>query len=108
MITKETGRIDWSKSSQSIHNLVRGTDPWPGAYTFYKGERMRVWKTEIINDKLSHSSPGTICEVIKDGLLIAAGNGLLKILELQFDSGKRMNVGTYLAGHKMNEGESLE
>lgn len=108
MITKETGRIDWSKSSRSIHNLVRGTDPWPGAFSFYKGERMRVWKTEVTNEKTNHSAPGTICEVKKDGLMVATGDGLLKILELQFDSGKRMNIGTYLAGHRMNEGEILE
>lgn len=108
MISKETGLIDWSDSSQSIHNLVRGTDPWPGAYTFYKGERMRVWKTEVVIGETNHSTFGKICEVMKDGLLIVTGNSLLKILELQFDSGKRMNVGTYLVGHRMIEGEILE
>ena len=47
MMTRETGLIDWNKSAQEIHNLVRGTDPWPGAYTYYKGKRLKVWKTAV-------------------------------------------------------------
>jgi methionyl-tRNA formyltransferase len=47
IMTRETGLIDWNRSAAQIHNLVRGTNPWPGAYTFYKGERMKVWKTAL-------------------------------------------------------------
>ena len=48
-ITRETGLIQWDLPAQQIHNLVRGTNPWPGAYSWFKGERMRVWKTKVIN-----------------------------------------------------------
>ncbi len=50
IMTRETGLIDWNSSAVQIHNLVRGTNPWPGAYTFYKGERMKVWKTASPED----------------------------------------------------------
>lgn len=50
MMTRETGLIDWNKSAFEIHNLVRGTNPWPGAFTFYKGERMKVWKTVLLDE----------------------------------------------------------
>jgi methionyl-tRNA formyltransferase len=47
IMKKEDGLIDWNKSAQEIHDLVRGTNPWPGAYTFYKGGRMKIWETRI-------------------------------------------------------------
>jgi methionyl-tRNA formyltransferase len=106
MIRKETGLINWSKSSKNIHNLVRGTNPWPCAYTFYKNERMRVWKTS--RESISHASaPGTICSSGKEGLYVATGDGVLKILEIQFDSCRKMSVEEYIAGHKIVEGDKL-
>lgn len=106
MISKETGRIDWSKTMEQIHNLVRGTDPWPGAYTFYKGERMRVWKTEYSNIEKA-SKPGEIIEVKKEGILVGTGKGNIMLKEIQFDSGKRLKVEQYLAGHLIDKGELL-
>lgn len=106
MISKETGRIDWSKTMEQIHNLVRGTDPWPGAYTFYKGERMRVWKTEYSNVEKA-SKPGEIIEVKKEGILVGTGKGNIMLKEIQFDSGKRLKVEQYLAGHSIDKGELL-
>lgn len=106
MISKETGCIDWSKTMEQIHNLVRGTDPWPGAYTFYKGERMRVWKTECSNIEKA-SKPGEIIEVKKEGILVGTGKGNIILKEIQFDSGKRLKVEQYLAGHSIDKGELL-
>jgi len=107
MIKKDLGCINWSKSSREIHNLVRGTNPWPGAYTFYKGDRMRVWKTEVIEGVSSGIRPGTISEVSKEGMTVACGTGLLRIQELQFDSCRRMCVSEYICGHRIDEGEVL-
>ncbi len=53
MMTRETGLIDWNMSAGKIHNLVRGTNPWPGAYTFYKGERMKIWKTALLDEDVT-------------------------------------------------------
>jgi methionyl-tRNA formyltransferase len=106
MMKKDTGLIDWNKNSRDIHNLVRGTNPWPGAFTFYQGEKMRVWKTEIL-DKNPGKKPGTILNVGKDGIVVASGDGLLKILEVQFESCRKMCVEDYICGHKIDEGEVL-
>jgi methionyl-tRNA formyltransferase len=106
MISKETGRIDWNRTQEQVHNLVRGTDPWPGAYTFYKGERMRVWKTEQASIEKA-SRPGEILEVKKEGILVGTGKGILILKEIQFDSGKRLKVEQYLAGHSIEKGELL-
>lgn len=107
MMQKDTGLINWTKSAKEIHNLIRGTNPWPGAYSYYAGERMRVWKTEVSDDSGMGKKPGTIYEVGKDGLIVSTGSGILKILEIQFDSGKRMTVEEYIRGHKIDLGEIL-
>ncbi len=106
MISKETGLIEWTKTMEEIHNLVRGIDPWPGAYTFYKGERIRVWKTEH-TDVEKTSKPGEILEVKKEGILVGTGKGNIMLKEIQFDSGKRLKVEQYLAGHSIEKGELL-
>ena len=108
MLDKNLGRIDWTKTSGEIHNLVRGTDPWPGAFSFYKGERIRIWKTLTEGVAGSLKKPGTIVEVSREGILVACGSGAVRIAEVQFDSGRRMSVDSYLAGHTIDEGEILE
>lgn len=117
MMTKETGLIDWSKSAREIHDLVRGTNPWPGAYTFYKGSRMKIWKTTTLEkcpaDQEEHDlleaakkeQPGKIIRITKQSLEVSTGDGCLLISELQFDNGRRMSVSE--CGHNMDEGEIL-
>ncbi len=109
MMKKEMGLIDWSKSAGEIHNLVRGTDPWPGAYTFYRGGRLKIWKTAVIKendpaiDGLVKSAPGKIVKIMKDSLVAVTGDGFLRILQVQFDSSRKLPVSE--CGHNMDEGE---
>jgi methionyl-tRNA formyltransferase len=105
MIKKDTGLIDWAKSAIEIHNLVRGTNPWPVAFTFYKDKRMKIWKTKVIDVKSSGPEPGTICKACKDGLIVSAGTGMLKVLEIQFDSCRTMSIDE--CWHNLHEGEIL-
>jgi len=107
MIKKDLGKIDWSGTSKNIHNLVRGINPWPGAFTYYQGERMRIWKTEVVDEVSEETRPGTICKVNKEGIIVSCGRGLLKIKEIQFDSCRKMSVEEYICGHDILEGELL-
>lgn len=107
IMKKEVGQIDWNKNSNDIHNLVRGTNPWPGAFTEYCGEKMKIWKTETVKKDNVGLKPGTICETGKEGIIVAAGDGFVRILEVQFESCRKMCVEDYLCGHKINEGEIL-
>lgn len=108
MMNKELGHIDWNKSALEIHNLVRGTDPWPGAYTFLLGNRMRVWKTSLVPGKSdTEIDNGKILKVDDEGILVKCPDGNLMIKEVQFDSSKRMSVGDYIRGHEINAGETL-
>lgn len=107
MINKDVGLIDWNKSARSIHNLVRGTNPWPVAFSFYKNAKFKIWKTTCEESCKSDSKPGTILEAGKEGMLVVCGEGCLRILEIQFESARRMSVREYLCGHSLDKGEIL-
>lgn len=108
MMSKELGLIDWNKTAREIHNLVRGTDPWPGAYTFIEGSRMRVWETSLVPQASDSSRPnGEILKVDDEGILVKCSDENLLIREVQFDSSKRMSVRDYIRGHQINTGETL-
>lgn len=109
MVEKEDGNIDWGAEAGSIHNVVRGTNPFPTAFTYLDGERIKIWKTCVIKDfdkKDDNLSPGTVINVSKEGIDVSAGNGgIVRILELQGNSSKRMTVRDYLNGHKIDCGK---
>jgi len=107
MLHKETGHINWSQVCENIHNLVRGTNPWPGAFSFYKGDRIRIWKCKVCDDEKSNQRPGTILKVGKSGIRVATSTRALLVTDIQFDSYRRMTVEEYLCGHNIDEGEIL-
>ena len=71
MMNKDIGKIVWDKSAREIHNLIRGLNPWPIAYTTYKGENYEdIWKSKVLNES-SNKEPGTILKVDKEGIRVA-------------------------------------
>lgn len=106
MLTKELGKIDWSKSAEEIKNLIRGTIPWPSSYTTYDGQIMKIWKSRVIKSDKNYS-PGKIIEVKKDSMLVATGKDILAIDELQFSGKKRMSVKNYLIGNNIEINRNL-
>lgn len=96
LLDKEVGRIDWKKSAQEIHDLVRGLNSWPGAYTMLEGQKFKIWRTRLAEGT---AEPGEIVSVTKQGLLVGTGEGMLEILELQAPSKKKMAAGDYVRGH---------
>ncbi|HQA58184.1 MAG TPA: methionyl-tRNA formyltransferase [Acetivibrio sp.] len=107
MLSKADGCIDWSKSSREIHNLVRGTNPWPGAFTQYEGKMMKVWATSVFNEEKHDKKPGTIVKVERERIIVACGLGMVEVKEVQFESCKRLCIGDFICGHRMDEGEIL-
>ena len=105
MLTRETGSIDWSKSAAAIHNLVRGVNPWPGAWTMCDGQVMKIWRTR---PQEGSGQPGRILRAdAKGGLLVGCGEGALEVLELQMPGGRRMAATDYLRGRRLPEGTVL-
>jgi len=100
-LTKELGEIDWSKSAEEIRNLIRGLMPWPTAYTFYKGNMMKILKAKVKDG--NQNSPGEIIDVTSEGIHIATGQGILIVEELQFSGGKRLAAKDYLRGNSIEK-----
>jgi len=106
MLTKDLGKIDWTKSAQHIKNLIRGTIPWPTSYTTYSGKIMKIWKSRVIESNKEYD-PGKILEVQKDCILVATGKNILAIEEIQFSGKKRMGVKDYLIGNNIEINRNL-
>jgi methionyl-tRNA formyltransferase len=100
-LDKNIANIDWNKNSKEIHNLVRGLNPWPIAYTNYEGERMKVYESEALDEE-SFEEPGTIIDVSKNGLKVACKEGILLIKKVQFPNGKPLTIEQYINGHEIS------
>ena len=98
MLDKEMSKIDWNKTSQEIHNLVRGLNPIMGTYTFFGEKKIKIWKTELIEEDSRKGKPGEVLAADKKELVIATGNGNIKILELQGENAKKMDYRSFLNG----------
>lgn len=106
LITKEMGRLDFTKTAAELDRLIRGLTPWPSAYTFYRGKQLKIWKA--IPMVTAHTeTPGTILAVNKDSFEVAASEGTLKVMELQLEGKKRMTAHDFLLGVKVQPGEIL-
>lgn len=106
MMSKSLGNIDFTKTAKEIHNLVRGINPWPSAYTTYEDKTMKIWKTKILNETSSKSC-GTILKVDKEGIKVSTKDNVLLIEEIQMPNKKRMAVGEYIKGNKIRENTVL-
>ena len=107
ILKKTDGMIRWSDSAAKITNLVRGMDPWPGAYTYYGPKQWRLWDVETVINSPSSQSPGTVLDATRDSIKVATGDGIINIRELQPASRRRMPVHAYLSGHRVNSGSML-
>lgn len=98
-IKKEDGKINWQEPAKKILNQLRAFTPWPGAFTFWNGKLLKIWKAEITGDA---GNGGQILSADKSGIVIACGMNALRILELQPEGKRRMNVQEFLAGHSLD------
>jgi methionyl-tRNA formyltransferase len=106
MLKKQDGLIDWQTSARQLDAFVRAMTPWPGAFCFWGQRRLRIWKTEPIQ-KTCDVAPGTVVPGFADELRIATSDGLLSVVEIQGDSGKRMAIRDYLRGNPIPAGTVL-
>ena len=107
MLDKEMAKINWERSNVSIHNFIRGLNPWPIAYTHYEDMVMKIYKSRVLNEE-SNKAIGTIIEVSKEGLKVSTGSGVLLVEEIQFPGKKPLKVKDYIVGNKINEGVVLK
>lgn len=112
MLNKKDGAVDWSKPAAEIECLIRGLNPWPSAYTRYRGKTLKLWAAKVEDAEKEEQDgtpvqmqPGMAVLVTKNALKIQTGKGLLSITELQPEGKKRMPVDAFLRGYPVEMGE---
>lgn len=105
-LSREDERIDWNLSSLQIYNKVRGTNPWPGSFTTYKGKTVKIWAGKVHQCENAikhhaHQDNGTIVKIFKDAIGVKVHDGVYLITELQLEGKKKMSVKDYLNGHSI-------
>ena len=116
MLSKDMAKIDWeNKTAQEIKNLVRGLNPIMGAYTFLNGSKIKFWKVDIAKnigydeENIKMFRNGTVLvSDRRDGLFIKTKQGILSVLEIQGENAKRMSIGDFLRGNKIEEFQVFE
>lgn len=109
MLEKKMGKIDWNKTSIEIKNLVRGVKPWPGAYTIYNGEKLKIHDIDIYDcNDYQLNKCGEVVKVCDKGIIVKTSDSCIRIKELQLPGKKRMSVEDFLRGNKFKTGIILK
>jgi methionyl-tRNA formyltransferase len=103
IMKREDGRINWAAPAQEIYNRLRGFDPWPGAFTFFRGKRLHVQQAQVEDGR---ATPGSM---LIDGneLKVGCGDGILRVLEVQMEGKRAMLVAAFINGYRPESGELL-
>ena len=107
LLDRSMEHIDWSKTAQEVHNLIRGFNPVPSTFTkLPTGKGLKIWGSKM-TDKNSAAAAGTVIETGKHSFFVACGEGVLEITEVQPESKKRMPAQVFLNGRGVQEGDLL-
>lgn len=107
LLDRSMEHIDWSKTAQEVHNLIRGFNPAPSTLTkLPNGKSLKIWGSKM-TDKSSAAAAGTVIETGKHSFFVACGEGVLEITEVQPESKKRMPAQVFLNGRGVQEGDLL-
>ncbi|MBQ6066919.1 MAG: methionyl-tRNA formyltransferase [Clostridia bacterium] len=105
MLDKSMAEIDWTKDAQTIHDLIRGLDPWPVAKTKYDGKIFKIYSSRVCGHSIAGECGAMTAE--NGRLFVRCGDGALELLEVQLEGAKRMSAADFLRGHSVGTGFPL-
>lgn len=103
-LKKEESLIDWSRSAIQLDRMIRAFNPFPSAQTTLAGEALKIWRAQLAEGQ---GRPGEILQADRNALLVATGQGALRLTELQKAGGKRLDAAAFLAGVQPSPGTIL-
>lgn len=107
-ISKDEASIDWQQPAELLARRIRAFNPFPGASTLHDDSPLKLWQARLATDlPTTPAAPGQILAVDPDGILVACGQGALRLTELQKPGGKRLPAREFLAGGKLGPGMRL-
>ncbi len=104
-LTKQLGQIDWTRSAEEIERLVRGTHPWPGAYTFRQGKRVKILRCYLVDNPATDPRPGELVAADRTGITVACGSGFLSLADVQPEGKRPMDICAFCNGSRVQQGE---
>lgn len=99
-------RLNWQLPASQLHNVIRGLRPRPGAYTYFRGKRLKIWRSHV-GEGMYEADPGEIVAVEKTAIHVQTGEGILLLSELQPENSKRQTAEAFCNGHRVEVGERL-
>ncbi len=105
-VTKGICNIDWSIPGERIRDLVRALNPRPGAYTFLRGKRVKIWSCRLA-EVPSEDAPGTLMSLGKEGLLVCTGTDCIQLEKVQMEGGAKVSAGDFSRGQRILVGEKF-
>lgn len=102
MFNNENRKINWNNNARNIHNLIRGLSPWPTAYFTIDDKSVKVYESTYAVEKINYE-PGCVIKADKDGIYVAASDGVVILKEIQMPGKNKMTVESYLRGNKFPE-----
>ena len=111
-LTREEEKINWSDRALKTFNQIRALAPYPGAYTSFRGLRLKIWKAALPQpgqaaENGNQHPPGTVCRGDSDSLTVQCGEGLLPLLEVQPEGKRRMDLHSFIQGYRPQVGEII-
>jgi methionyl-tRNA formyltransferase len=106
-LTKEHGRIDWSRPAGEVCNLVRGMTPWPSAFAIHAGKTLKILSSVVAGESGAAGGAGEVVALGRDGIAVACGEGVLRLQVVQPEGGKAMDAWSYAHGRRVATGERL-
>lgn len=103
ILKKEDGLIDWSQTAPAIHNRARGLEPWPGAYTRFRGQTLHIWRSHAW--ETGGGPPGCLAGLKPPRVF--CGSGSLELVEVQLEGRKRISAADFVNGQRLNEHDYL-
>jgi methionyl-tRNA formyltransferase len=104
ILKKENGLIDWNRPAGALHNQIRAMQPWPGAYTAFRGQTLHIWRARVA-EASRPAPPGRLLRLRP--VTIACGEGGLELLEMQLEGRRRMPAADFANGHRLTENDVL-
>jgi methionyl-tRNA formyltransferase len=106
-LKKQDGLIRWDEKADSVFNHIRGMNPWPGSFTYHAGNYIKILRAERATGDIGEAVPGKVLEVGIGGILVACGEGSLRILSLQAPGRRPLDAGPFLRGYGIEKGDVL-
>jgi len=107
-IERSEAALDWRSDADAVDRSVRAFDPAPGAVTAIGGEALKVWRVEPSSSSAGGAAAGSVLGAGRDGIVVACGKGLVRIVELQPAGRRRMSAADFLAGHPLARGARFD